>query len=83
MIHLYFAKDYCYLDFSEQSCIEMYNHETFGNPISPNNGFLQGKKLLNLTISMWKEDISKGYLFKSELYDDPNLPNHWLNKIFT
>ena len=36
---------------------------------------------MGVTISMWKEDIKKGYLGKKELYDDPNLPNWWLDKV--
>ncbi len=79
-----FANDWkdC-LDFSDQSLLALYNYESYGTarPAS-NNGFMHGKKWLNLHVEMWKEDISKGLLFKSELYDDPKFPHWWLDQIF-
>ena len=45
------------------------------------NGYFVGKRWVDLTVSMWKEDIEKRLLFKSELYDDPTLPNWFLNKV--
>lgn len=59
----------------------MYSHETFGTSISPNNGFACGKSWMGVSIAMWKEDIQKGLLRKQELYDDPNFPNGWLDKV--
>jgi len=70
------------LDFSEQSLLEMFHSETHGDPVSPTNGFYVGKKYLNVTVKMWKEDMKKGLLFKQELYDDPKYPHWWLNNIF-
>lgn len=70
------------LDFSDDALVEFYNHETFGLPISHNNGFSVGKQQLNLHVTMWKEDIRKGCLFKKELYEDGSFPHWWLDSIF-
>jgi hypothetical protein len=62
--------------------LEMYNFDTYGTPISPNNGYLLGKRWCSVNIAMWKEDIEKGYLFKKELYEDGKYPHWWLDSIF-
>jgi hypothetical protein len=69
------------LDYSEDSLREMYNGETHGDPVSPTNGYYVGKRWLNVTVKMWKEDIEKGLLFKQELYNDPNYPHSWLDSV--
>jgi hypothetical protein len=70
------------LDFSDDALVELYNYESYGGSISQKNGFHHGKKWLNLAVSMWKEDIALGLLFKHELYDDPKFPHWWLDSIF-
>lgn len=78
-----FAQDWKHcLDFSDESLVEMFNHESHGLPISPTNGFFQGKKWLNVQVTMWKEDIEKGLFRVSELYDDPKFPHWWLDSVF-
>lgn len=78
-----FSKDWEHLvDYSEESMLEMYNHDTYGHSISDKNGFLLGKKWLSVNIEMWREDLEKGYLFKSELYNDGKYPHWWLDSIF-
>jgi len=62
--------------------IELFNGESYGTPVSPKNGFAHGKKMLSLNVTMWKEDISKGLLFKHELYADQKFPHWWLDSIF-
>lgn len=62
--------------------VELFNHESFGTDISSNNGYALGKKWMDVQITMWKEDIQKGLLFTSELYDDPLFPHWWLDRIF-
>jgi len=52
-----------------------------GDSVSDNNGFYIGKKWLNVFVDMWKEDLKKGFLFKFELYEDPDLPDWWLDKV--
>ena len=81
-VYRHFGKDWknC-ADFSDTALIELYNHESYGTPVSTNNGFLIGKKWLNVTVTMWKEDLEKNLLFKSELYSDPNLPHWWLDSV--
>ncbi len=62
--------------------VELFNSESYGTPVSDNNGYALGKKWMNVTIAMWIEDINKGLLFKCELYEDENLPHWWLDSIF-
>jgi len=69
-------------DFSDKMVIEMFNHESFGAPVSKQNGYSLGKKWMDVNIKMWKEDIDKSNLMKWELYDDPRFPHWWLDGIF-
>lgn len=62
--------------------VELFNSESCGTPVSDNNGYALGKKWMNVTIAMWKEDIKHGLLFKEELYEDGNYPHWWLDSIF-
>ena len=70
-IYHHFAKDICdegYLNFDQTSKEQIYVWETFGrkkylelfgtNLIDKNNGYVHGKSWMDITISMWKEDIS-------------------------
>jgi len=78
-----FSKDWepC-LDFSDEALIELYNYESYGGKLPKNNnGFMHGKKMLNLNVTSWKEDIEAGLLFKFELYEDPNFPHWWLDRV--
>lgn len=60
----------------------MYNAESYGTPVDQKrNGFYVGKQWLGVTVSMWREDIQKGHLRVQDLYDDPRLPNDWLDKV--
>jgi len=73
------------LDFSEKAAQAMFDFESSGTGqieidcfSTSNNGYAVGKKWLNVFVSMWKEDIENGLLFKSELYEDPVFANvHW------
>jgi len=82
-VYKIFSNDWKHIcDYSKESMLELYNAETYGScDCKPNNGFYVGKKWLNVTVTMWKEDIEKGLLFKFELYDDPKFPDWWLNKV--
>jgi len=62
--------------------MEMFLYESFGegNPTN-SNGYFLGKKWMDVNIEMWREDIEQGFLFKQELYDSPNIPNWWLDKV--
>jgi hypothetical protein len=77
-----FANDWVHvLDFSDEALLSLYNHESYGTSLTPKNGFAVGKQYLNVHVTMWKEDIRAGILFKHELYEDPNFPHEWLNSI--
>lgn len=81
-LYKHFSKDWEHcLNYNEDSLREMFNSETHGDPVSPNNGYYHGKKWLNVTVKMWKEDIEKGCLLKKELYNDPKYPHWWLDKV--
>jgi hypothetical protein len=85
MAELYriFSKDWeQFYNYDETALEEMYRFETYGEPISPSNGYYIGKKWLNVTVTMWKEDIEQRLLFKIELYQDPKFPHWWLDSIF-
>lgn len=60
----------------------MYLYESKGIPIKNKyNGFYWGKKHMDVTITMWREDIQKGLLFRQELYEDERIPNWFLDKV--
>ena len=83
-VYKYFSRswEHC-LDYSEESMLELFISESYGDvKCKENNGFYHGKRWLNVTVKMWLEDIPKGVLFKKELYNDPDLPDWWLDKIF-
>ena len=80
-IYKRFAKDYSHCDFSGEAALAMYLHEN-GKPLPETdkpNGFAVGKKWMNVTIQMWKEDIQNNLLFVWELSKD--YPEWFLKKI--
>jgi hypothetical protein len=82
-VYLIFVEDWKHLvDLSDEAKVELFNHESLGFPISPNNGYALGKKWLNVQVTMWFEDIEKGLFWSSELYEDPKYPHWWLDSIF-
>lgn len=82
-IYKIFSHDFEHLcDYSDQSKIDLFNHEAYGEKIKSNNGYALGKKWLNVQVKMWKEDIQNGILFKHELYNDGKFPHWWLDSIF-
>jgi len=83
-IYKYFASSWEQsLDYSEESMLELYLSESYGDvDCQNNNGYYVGKRWLNVNVAMWKEDIKKGLLTKYELYSDPQIPDWWLDKIF-
>lgn len=71
-------------DFSENAAREMYIFESQGRGrIKPDNGFAIGKKWLDVTVAMWREDLKANppMLYAAELYSDPNLPDWWLDNV--
>lgn len=82
-VYMVFAHDWvdC-LDFSDEKKVELFNTESYGGRCSRNNGFYHGKKWLNVTVTMWKEDVRCGNLFLRELYEDDKFPHWWLDSVF-
>ena len=86
--YLYHSKNY--LNFSDKAKEEMYLYESQGiGDLNLEifcgkriNGYFYGKRMLNITVTMWKKDIENRLLFKYELYNDPKFPHWWLDKIF-
>lgn len=97
MCELYriFAADWdC--DFSEKAKEDMFVFESTGKGNIDSgifsygnkpNGFAVGKKWLNVTVSMWREAISRGGIYKDFLLSEPRNDskyfNHrkWLNSV--
>ena len=70
------------VDFSEAMMLELFVYESTGKgSISSDNGFAYGKQQMDITVAMWMEDIPKGLLHPSELYEDGNFPHRWLDRI--
>lgn len=69
------------LDFSDEALLSLYNHESYGVPLSRDNGFAVGKQYLNLQVTMWREDLAAGLIFKWELYQDERFPHYWLDSV--
>lgn len=80
-IYKIFSQDYTYCDFSDSSVVELYNHESFGTTVDKHNGFFVGKKIMDITIKMWREDIANCMLFKHELYSSGRYPEWWLDNV--
>ena len=86
MIPLYemFAKEFASadIDFSDKAKEAMYLYETYGEGfVDERNGYFLGKKILNLQVTSWKEDMKNGLLYFEELYNDPNYPHWRLNSV--
>jgi hypothetical protein len=80
-IYKRFAVDYKDADFSHEAACAMYLHESIGAPQpDQNNGYLLGKKWMDVTIAAWREDILSMGLFVSELIED-GYPEWFLNQI--
>jgi len=92
-IYRYFAGELDTLDFSEESCLEMFLWETYGEgdlslglfseKKDKFNGYAVGKHWMDATVKMWNEDIASGILLRIELFNDPELKDWhwWLEKV--
>ena len=81
------------MDFSNEAALAMFEFDSFGkgNLLDTNiftekktNGYAYGKRIMDITISMWFETLSNpgwGNLL-AELYADSQFPHWWLDKIF-
>jgi hypothetical protein len=75
-----FAERSPHYDFSMRSLIECFRHETYGDKHSPMNGYVHGKHLKDITVSMWIEDIDKCNFCKAEFLTPLN--KWWVSKAF-
>lgn len=46
------------------------------------NGYALGKRWLNVTVAMWKEQLKKYPYLVEHYYNDPQFPHWWLDQIF-
>ena len=81
-----FAVDFQFADFSEKAKEDMYLFESKGTPLPAGieNGYALGKKWMDVTIAMWREDLKSGILFRHELLDNSQgdgYPEWFLTKI--
>ena len=81
VLYRHFAEGMGTLDFSDEALLSLYNHESYGTPLSPKNGFGVGKQYLNLQVTSWRESIRRGLIAKFELYEDPSYPHWWLDSV--
>lgn len=80
-LYLRFSKDWSHMtDASEDALVAQYRHESVGAPKPPDtNAYTLGKKWMDATIAMWKEDLDKGLLLRDELESD--YPDWFLDKV--
>ena len=81
-MYLRFARSFSSkLDDSEAAARAMFEHESTGAPAPPeSNAFLAGKKWMDVTVKMWREDIPRGLLSRSELTAD-GYPDWFLDRV--
>lgn len=53
-------------DFSLAALIACYNYESTGGDMPINNGYIIGKRWLDLSIETWREDIMAGLFCKAD-----------------
>lgn len=63
----------------------MYRAETFGGvqPDPAHNRYAAGKRNMDATVSMWREDIGDGMLLKYELHEDQTFDGvrWWMGRV--
>lgn len=82
-IYKRFAVEYPQADLSDEAAIAMYEYETLGKAIKPTqklNGFMLGKKWMDVTIAGWREEIPSRGLLVQELIAD-GYPEWFLERI--
>ncbi len=69
------------MDFTEDALFDLYVYESTGQGVvKPDNGYANGKKWMDVAVAQWKEDLWRT-LWPWELYEDPDLPDWWLDKV--
>lgn len=81
-IYDHFGREYVAMDFSDNAFEAMYVYESNGGTTpDQQNGYFWAKRMIDITVAMWREDVGSEFLPRCELYDDPNYPNWWLDKV--
>lgn len=72
-IYKRFASPWPNCDFSEEAKLAQFLAESQGHKLpesSVPNGYALGKKVMDVTVAAWKEDMALGLLCAGELLDD-------------
>lgn len=77
-----FAAGHQGADFGDEAALAMFLHESTGTPLPAlkSNGYALGKKWMDVTVAMWREDILQGNLRVYELQDD-SYPDWFLERV--
>lgn len=68
-LYRFFAKQWD-VDFSNEAAADMFRYESYGgDPPPASNGYALGKKWMDVTVAMWREDIEAGLLYRFELLE--------------
>ncbi len=74
LLYKHFGSMFGNFDFSEQSMLNLYNHESYGTELGPgestSNGYVIGKKWLNWHITNWKQGLVEGSITRQDLESD-------------
>lgn len=74
ILYKHFASLFGQFDFSDESLVSLYNHESYGTELNHSkNGFAIGKKWLNWHITNWKQGLIEGSLTRFDLTS--NIPD--------
>jgi hypothetical protein len=69
------------MDFTPYALQDLYVYESTGRGhVCACNGYAHGKKMMDVNLAQWREDMWKT-LWPWELYEDPHLPDWWLDKV--
>lgn len=80
-IYKRFAADYAAADFSQAAAEAMFLHESLGAaPPAADNGYMLGKKWMDVTVASWLEDLREGLLHSFELQAD-GYPDWFLARV--
>jgi hypothetical protein len=88
-VYRHFVREEEGLDWSPEAAQAMFDWESRGSgdlgagifSSSSRNGYARGKKVMDLTVAMWQEDLREGLLTKNELrLDWPQELLWWLDE---
>lgn len=78
-VYDHFGREFTDLDFSDGAFEEMYRYESSGGETpDKSNGYFQAKRMIDITVAMWREDLG-GLITREELAGE--YPDWWLDKV--